>query len=258
MHLSLNNANESERKLTNVLHLAELLQQHSSKIEGEEALIHHLAELIESKNYRSGNNSIIRLESDTNLIKIITIHKSKGLEYPLVFLPFVSDARVVDGKSHYYKYHDNSGVHIDLDKNPANKALNEKERLQEDLRLIYVAVTRAKYACWLGIASIDRLKESAIGHLIGKSIANLETVKGDCKSIQIVDLPKPIDTPFIGQAESDSKGKARESEVNTKEKWWTGSYSVLKFDYKNKIGEIPEIETAEDNDDDDDDDDGCD
>jgi exodeoxyribonuclease V beta subunit len=280
LHPSSNNANESERKLTNILHLAELLQQHSSKIKGEEALIHHFAQLLESKDYRSGNNSIIRLESDANLIKIITIHKSKGLEYPLVFLPFVSDAKVVDGNSRYYKYHDHSGVHIDLDKNPANQALNEKERLQEDLRLIYVAVTRAKYACWLGIAPTTRkktpiLEKTAIGHLLGwkedkkdkkgkeASISNklallLEEVKGECSSIEIVALPAKLpeesNALFSRKKETDStKKEPRKSKLSKWESWWTGSYSVLKFDYKNKIGEMPEIETAEDNDDDDDD-----
>ncbi len=35
----------------------------------------------------------MRLESDADLVKIVTVHKSKGLEYPVVFLPFASDFR---------------------------------------------------------------------------------------------------------------------------------------------------------------------
>jgi exodeoxyribonuclease V beta subunit len=249
LHLSLNDANESERKITNVLHLAELLQQHSSKIEGEEALIHHLAELVESKDSRAGNNSIIRLESDANLIKIVTIHKSKGLEYPLVFLPFVSDARVVESKnSHYYKYHDDSGLHIDLDKKADNQVRSDEERLQEDLRLLYVAVTRAQYACWLGIASIKPLEKSAIGHLIGGSIANLEKVKkeGGYDFIEIIKLPDSTDASFIEKTEKDSTGSVKKSAVKTQENWWTASYSSLSFDYKTQRTEITEIETAQD------------
>ncbi len=252
LHLSVDDDNESERKLTNVLHLAELLQQHSSKIEGEEALIHHFAQLLESKNYRSGNNSVIRLESDANLIKIVTIHKSKGLEYPLVFLPFVSDIKEISKKENYFKYHnENRDLCIDLDKTDEHQKQHIEELLQEDLRILYVAVTRAKYACWLGIASTNRLAQSAIGHLIGQSIANLETVKDDCDSIQIVDLPKPTNDKFISQTENDSNDSVRESNVNTREIWWAASYSALKLDYKNKRGEVPEIESPEDNNDDD-------
>ena len=246
LHLTLNDTNESERKLTNVLHLAELLQQHSSKIEGEEALIHHFAQLLESKNNRGGKGNIIRLESDANLIQIITIHKSKGLEYPLVFLPFVSDAKEIKTAS-YFKYHnDDKELCIDLDKKEENKKLQAEEQLQEDLRIFYVAVTRAKYACWLGIASTKRLADSAIGHLIGGSISNLETVKEDCDSIAIIDLPEPTTDKFSSQTENYLKGSARESIVDIRENWWPASYSNLSFDYKTQRGEITEIETAQD------------
>ncbi|MGB4499490.1 MAG: exodeoxyribonuclease V subunit beta [Methylococcaceae bacterium] len=245
LHLNSKNDNESERKLTNVLHLTELLQQHSSKIEGEEALIHHFAQLLESKNQRSAKNNIIRLESDSNLIQIITIHKSKGLEYPLVFLPFVSDVREVSKKENYFKYHDeDKDLCIDLDTTDKGKENQTKEQLQEDLRILYVALTRAKYACWLGIASTNRLAQSAIGHLIG-NIANLEKVKGECNSIEIVTLPEPTNDSFISQTENDSTGSVRESKVNTRENWWAASYSALKRDYKKQRGESTEAATAQ-------------
>jgi exodeoxyribonuclease V beta subunit len=255
LHLSRNDENESERKLTNVLHLAELLQQHSSKIEGEEALIHHFAQLLESKNHRSAKDNIVRLESDSNLIKIITIHKSKGLEYPLVFLPFVSGIKDITRKEHFFKFHDEKeNLCIDLDKTQEGQNQHIEELLQEDLRILYVAVTRAKYACWLGIASTNRLAQSAIGHLIGGSISNLETVKGKCKcnSIEIVTLPEPTNDKFTSQSENDLNNSVRESTVDTRENWWAASYSALKLDYKKQRGdEIAEIETAQDNNDDD-------
>jgi exodeoxyribonuclease V beta subunit len=258
LHLTRNDANESERKLTNVLHLAELLQQHSSKIEGEEALIHHFAQLLESKNNRGGKGNIIRLESDANLIQIITIHKSKGLEYPLVFLPFIASFKPVDGHAKYYRYHDNrtGDLTIDLAKKETNKDLNDEERLQEDLRLFYVAVTRAQYACWLGIAPIKRgnskssqLEKTAIGHLLnwkkgtatGELTAHIESVKGECDSIAIIDLPEPTNDKFSSQTENNSKDavrKPRESTVDISEKWFTTSYSNLIANYKTKRAEI--------------------
>jgi exodeoxyribonuclease V beta subunit len=262
LHLTLNDENESERKLTNVLHLAELLQQHSSKIEGEEALIRHFAEWIESKNNRSAKENIIRLESDANLIKIITIHKSKGLEYPLVFLPFVSDFKPIDGHAKYYRYHDENNVCIDLEKKANSKELNDEERLQEDLRLLYVAVTRAQYACWLGVAPIKRsntktpqLEKTAIGHLLNwqpktpadQLTTHLERVKGECESIKISTLPKITSDKFISLHQTNSTGSVKTSTVSISENWWTASYSALKVDYKKQRGvEIAEIETAQD------------
>ena len=79
-----------ERVLTNLLHLAELLQNASLQQEGEQALIRWLAEQIANPS-GGGDEAIVRLESDADLVKIVTIHKSKGLEYPLVFLPFAVD-----------------------------------------------------------------------------------------------------------------------------------------------------------------------
>ncbi|WP_164139872.1 3'-5' exonuclease, partial [Stenotrophomonas maltophilia] len=69
--------------LTNLLHLAEWLQRAAVELDGEHALIRHLAEQVQSP----GSEEILRLESDADLIKVVTIHKSKGLEYPLVLLP---------------------------------------------------------------------------------------------------------------------------------------------------------------------------
>ncbi len=258
------NDNEIERRLTNVLHLAELLQRHSTKIEGEESLIHHFSQLVESKNLRSGNDNLIRLESDSNLIKIITIHKSKGLEYPLVFLPFVSNARKITTKENYFKYHNKKKeLCIDLDKTNEGQTGQIEEQLQEDLRLLYVAVTRAKHACWIGVASIDTLKDSAIGHLLdwkedkkdkknkedapaNQLTDNLKKIKGGCTDIEILALPDPTNDKFTFQTENDSKGAVKTSDVDTRETWWTASYSKLEIDYKNKRGEIPTIETHED------------
>ena len=76
-----------ERTLTDVLHLAELLQQASARLDGEHALIRLLAEQFGDVADENDARKL-RLESDADLVKVITVHKSKGLEYPLVFLPF--------------------------------------------------------------------------------------------------------------------------------------------------------------------------
>ena len=77
-------------------------------------------------------------------MQIVTIHKSKGLEYDLVFMPFVCSYREVDSKGEV-KYHDEDDnvTILDITKHADSISKADKERLAEDLRLIYVALTRA-------------------------------------------------------------------------------------------------------------------
>ena len=94
----------------------------------------------------ASDEAIQRLESERNLVQIVTIHKSKGLEYDLVFLPFVVSYReATEGK-----YHDSSSGQTLLDITGDKQVLAQadKERLAEDLRLIYVALTRSVYGCF--------------------------------------------------------------------------------------------------------------
>ena len=89
--------NDGERKLTNYLHLAELLQHASAQLDGEQALIRWLANQLEAHGV-GDDEQIVRLESDADLVKLVTVHKAKGLEYPLVFLPFPYNYRPVPTK----------------------------------------------------------------------------------------------------------------------------------------------------------------
>lgn len=134
-----------ERRLTNVNQLAELLQHQSQRIRGHFALIRWLYQNI-SESTQTDDTSRLRLESDEQLIRIVTIHKSKGLEYPYVFIPFVSGAR---GSDLAWFYDDSGRLNLDLLGLESNTSLVERERLAEDIRLLYVALTRAKYQCFL-------------------------------------------------------------------------------------------------------------
>lgn len=162
-----------ERRLTDLLHLGELLQEAASQLDSEHALIRWLAQQIAQPNHQSDNQQL-RLESDRHLVQVITIHKSKGLEYPLVWLPFVGNFR----QQQDVLYHDRHSFEalLDLNADEASQALAEEERLAEDLRLLYVALTRAVYHCSIGIAPLikgGRKKQgesdmhlSALGYLV--------------------------------------------------------------------------------------------
>ncbi|EPX9372409.1 exodeoxyribonuclease V subunit beta [Yersinia ruckeri] len=162
-----------ERRLTDVLHLGELLQEEESQLESEHGLVRWLAQQIAQPNHQSENQRL-RLESDRHLVQVITIHKSKGLEYPLVWLPFVGNFR----QQQDVIYHDRQSFEalLDLNASDESKQLAEEERLAEDLRLLYVALTRSIYHCSLGIAPLikgGRKKQgdsdmhlSALGYLV--------------------------------------------------------------------------------------------
>ncbi len=198
-----------ERRLTNVLHLAELLQAAEADLDGEQGVIRWLAAQIDNPQ-RGGDDQILRLESDQALVRVVTIHKAKGLEYPLVFLPFVCSFRKVTAAgSPMVKVHDPDGT-VRMVVNPGAEDLDtaDQERLAEDLRILYVALTRACHACWLGMGVMGRvtkasgeisdLHQSGIGYLLkgGEMIPAAELpsllaeVKGDCDAVCVTPLPE--------------------------------------------------------------------
>ncbi|GAB3454852.1 exodeoxyribonuclease V subunit beta [Massilia terrae] len=164
-----------ERRLTNLLHLAELLQEASRELDGEQALVRWFAEQVKGAG-EGGDERVLRLESDAELVKVVTVHKSKGLEYPLVYLPFAVTARKVEGARRSFVEFVGADGARKLDLALADEALlmADRARLEEDVRLLYVALTRASHFLWLGVASLaarkkgqNRLHESALGYLLG-------------------------------------------------------------------------------------------
>lgn len=142
-----------ERRLTDILHISELLQEAGTQLESEHALVRWLSQHILEPDSNASSQQM-RLESDKHLVQIVTIHKSKGLEYPLVWLPFITNFRVQD-QAFYHDRHSFEAV-LDLNAAPESVDLAEAERLAEDLRLLYVALTRSVWHCSLGVAPLVR------------------------------------------------------------------------------------------------------
>ena len=155
-----------ERWLTDFRHLGEILQQKQIELEGTLRLLRWFAQKVSQQD---GETVQVRLESDANLVKIVTMHASKGLEYPLVFMPFASGYR----ETKEALYHKNGKLIYDLSKDEDALQQAEKERLAEDLRLLYVALTRAVHFCALGVYNIGQgqssrlaIQSSALGHVL--------------------------------------------------------------------------------------------
>ena len=235
--------NDGERVLTNLLHLSELLQATSGELDGEQALIRHLSEHFQGEG-AAADEQILRLESDEALVQVVTIHKAKGLQYPLVFLPFICGYRPEDGKRAPLVWHDAAGRRrVRWHPDEADVAEADRGRLAEDLRLLYVAVTRARHQCWLGIAPVRRgrgrgneLHRSAFGYLLGggREIPDgglrpaLLALAGEEPGIAVVAAPEATETVYRPPAEVTPPGPAREPRRAAREHWWIASYSALR------------------------------
>ncbi|AEJ99702.1 TPA: exodeoxyribonuclease V subunit beta [Klebsiella pneumoniae] len=226
-----------ERRLTDILHISELLQEAASQLESEHALVRWLAQHIAEPDSNAASQQM-RLESDKHLVQIVTIHKSKGLEYPLVWLPFIARFRKQDQA--FYHDRETFAAVLDLGQDEASLELAEAERLAEDLRLLYVALTRAVWHCSLGVAPLSSRKSgnsdfhlSALGWLLqaGEAMdaAGLAARLADfCHGDIALQIPGELDlTPWQAPAATIPRLSARELQRRIADDWRVTSYSGL-------------------------------
>jgi exodeoxyribonuclease V beta subunit len=238
-------ARREERALTDVLHLAELLQEASALLEGEHALVRHLAE--QRADLTLGNESrLVRLESDADLLKVVTVHKSKGLEYPLVFLPFACWIRPARAEDLPLKWHDEEGaLRLSLTADDEALARADEERLGEDLRKLYVALTRARYATWIGIAPVKDFERTAVGYLLQGSAPLAATLQAQLGSAAAVaPAPEPSATRYQPQEREVVLAPERLPPRAAREAWWIASYSGLRVGEEIVADSLVESEVA--------------
>ncbi len=162
---------DGERRLTNVLHIMDLLQKQSAenRLSMQELLAWYMQQL-NPQSPRLEEHEL-RLESDEQAVQILTMHKAKGLEYPIVFCPFNWSGSEI--QSQEFIYHDDNHTRIyDLGspESGEHKQRSEREMLAENLRLLYVAVTRAKYKCYLAWGRFNNSETSAPAYLFHKPL----------------------------------------------------------------------------------------
>ncbi|HTN34137.1 MAG TPA: exodeoxyribonuclease V subunit beta, partial [Marinobacter sp.] len=244
---------DGERRLTDILHIAELLQQDSLQLDGEHALVHHFTQVLRTAEEEDEHRTQ-RLESDAGLVKVITIHKSKGLEYPLVFLPFGTFFRAENDKQAWVRYHDDNNQLITVfDPDPEAIARADQERLGEDIRKLYVALTRARFATWVGVPAIEQWPLSGLGYLIagqtgdeGPLTHHLEPIARGEPAIAIAPLPEVLIAGYTAPT-PETLGPALISDREAREDWWIASYSAIEYTGMAGTGIVfaGEIESAE-------------
>ncbi|GEM74018.1 exodeoxyribonuclease V subunit beta [Vibrio sagamiensis] len=233
-----------ERVLTDLMHIGELLQQASNELDSDHGLLRWLAQSISDAEHGLGGSEeqVQRLESERNLVQIVTIHKSKGLEYDLVFLPFVFSYREANEAKYYDA--DNDRTILDITNNEASLKQADKERLAEDLRLIYVALTRAVYACFIGASPLRNgrstkeptgVHHSAIGHLIQNGQAGgihdlllgLTEQQKSLEGVVVCDPPELNNEKYQQQQANSVELKAQQINMPIDRNWRITSYSGL-------------------------------
>lgn len=186
---------DGERLITDLFHLAELLQ--AQKMATDELLLAWFKEERERGETEEVYHQ--RLESDFEAIKILTYHKSKGLEFPIVYLPFaVSPVSYRDPVSYYDK--EKERIRYSFTPSETIKEQILDEEFAEAVRLLYVAMTRSKFHCRVGFAShlMSRRSsvthQSAIGSILGLTEVNATLPETLIKPgiIDITEVPEHI------------------------------------------------------------------
>ncbi|WP_252180466.1 exodeoxyribonuclease V subunit beta [Endozoicomonas sp. 4G] len=229
-----------ERRLTDLLHVGELLAAASLELESPHALQRWLSEHIRTPDTHADEQQL-HLESERNRVQIVTIHKSKGLEYPVVFLPYICSFREAEEPV----YHDSEHTTLDLSGDDQALVKADEERLAEDIRLLYVALTRSVHRCYVGMAPVKSgsgrkgdltdLHRTAIGWLLngpdpldyGTLEQQLKHLAGSLPAIDfqpVEDLQLPL---YQSEAEEDRRLVAAEFRGEVQKDWWVTSYSAL-------------------------------
>ena len=164
---------DGERRLTNVLHLLELLHTASTEERrGPQALVrwlHAMRTEVDARAELAGEAAQMRLESDAAAVKLTTVHKSKGLQYPIVYCPYLWDGALLSkGDKDALRFHDADRLVLDLGSSAyaAHLKLAERETFAENLRLLYVALTRAQHRCTVVWGAFRSAETSALGYVL--------------------------------------------------------------------------------------------
>ena len=177
-----------DRRLTNLRQLTDLLQSafleqgcHAGRL-----LRWFNQEMMRAESKSELDDRQLQLESDANAVRIVTMHKAKGLEYPLVFCPFLwSIRKISDGVKKLSKAGDRPGdiprphlVNLDLPEGKEYIPEIYRMEVEDRLRLAYVAITRAQVKVWIHAGNFCSNKPaSALDWLLRVRAASPEEVE---------------------------------------------------------------------------------
>ncbi len=154
-----------DRMLGNYLHLADVLQTAWQDQPDVRALLQTAQRWREQG---AAETLQLRLESDEALVQIVTVHKSKGLQYPVVMLPFACMGKDPTVKGDAIAFTENGLPRLDVGSPQQNDRRNAATQAQADeaMRTLYVALTRAEQSCWIGVTANKNARSAALWKLM--------------------------------------------------------------------------------------------
>jgi exodeoxyribonuclease V beta subunit len=239
---------DGERRLSNYLQLAEDLQGADAARHGPAALLAELEQRIADAD--SANDAeLLRLESDAARVRIMTLHVSKGLTLDLVFLPYCAMA----GGNGHATQPPMARVHEGLarigelfpDKQGTACQQETKEMRAEQVRLLYVGLTRARLATWIGWGPSKDAHRSALGGLLHRQVGQgaipvldgatvddaLQALRAEAPDAVAVEPPLPADAlatlPRLRFDAGAMPPPARPIRRHIDRDWWVYSFSQL-------------------------------
>jgi exodeoxyribonuclease V beta subunit len=255
--LAIARTGEAERRLTDLEHVVELLH---AKVDGRNQPAAVVRDALDNllANRTEGDDEMRRVESDAKAVQITTIHASKGLEYPVVLVPYPK----APGSRQPYSWsvHHDDGVTRLVDSAPSvrweldgcgrdeRKALAATEITGDDLRLMYVAFTRAQHQLVVWWAETAGAYKGPLGRLLFGDTSDLAVNPGrldDIKTRALFDglaaqlgsgfevhelpdevEPSHVDLSHSGDADSFMPASFTRSHV-ANPAWYRWSYSSL-------------------------------
>jgi exodeoxyribonuclease V beta subunit len=167
---------DGERRFTNLAQLAEILQRAAAAARlGPQALLDWFERHLADADGSPDDEHLLRLDRDDDAVRLVTIHASKGLEYPVVFCPFLWEPGSVRRKPGspvaFHDPDDERRLHVDVSGSGETceraKEIADGEGIAERLRLIYVALTRARNRCHVVWGAVPRRNGGSEGSALG-------------------------------------------------------------------------------------------
>ncbi|NUS59639.1 MAG: UvrD-helicase domain-containing protein, partial [Lysobacter sp.] len=241
---------DGERRVTHLLQLGEQLQEARGRRLGPQGQVDWLRAAIAHFD-REVEAQWPNLESDASRVQILTLHKSKGLEFPIVFIPFAAIGRSNGGKARVVQYHDASGRRVrqwkTVQPHPGAPSWDDaceaarREDAAEDMRLLYVGLTRARDALWLATGPLASNAQSSLHRLFGGMLP------GDAaQELLRMREPEEGDNTRLPPATPDAIPAPRVAERRLRRDWWIHSFSQLHRQHAHGLQALADEAPADD------------
>jgi exodeoxyribonuclease V beta subunit len=267
---------DGERRLTDLRHVGQLLHATATAEQlGATALTSWLRQQINAAGEdTSDEERSRRLESDAEAVQVLTIHRSKGVEFPIVYYPYLWEPGWIPNDPQPVFFHDPAAndervidVGMDGPDFPGHRRQHEAEQRGEDLRLAYVALTRAQHQAVVWWAPSWDSRNSALGRLLfardadgnvppagaatpkdAAAVARFEGLALDalgCISVERATLGSA--SPWAGEREEPAELSAARFDRDLDWRWRRTSYSdITAGSYEARVASEPEENVVDD------------